>query len=325
MISPENIHAYFEDNHGPLVRSTKGWYTGECPFCGSQKLAVNPEKYSAKCWKGCFYGSAVRFVKEYLGCSYIDASTILEDQLPKLQIEAYRRTSTPEGSITLPEGYHPILEGHTPLAKMARRYLKQRDFDMNYLDMIGVGYCDADEYLGYIIIPFKREGELVYYIGRDFMNRGDKWRYKNPPYEQYGIGKGEVIFNEEALYLYDKAYLLEGWADAATIGNNACSLQGMVLSPGQLKVIQDSPVKELVFIADLGAEMEAIKIIEQIYLVKPVTLITLGNFRNLGKDVNEIGADLVLSLERTSPKITDYQSFYDAARSFNTRTSKLLV
>ena len=67
MIDPDKIHAYMDDNHGPLSSSTNGWYEAVCPFCGSRKLYVQPDYGAIKCWKECYRGSIVGFVKEYLG------------------------------------------------------------------------------------------------------------------------------------------------------------------------------------------------------------------------------------------------------------------
>jgi len=326
MIDSDKIYSYFNEHHGPLEQSTNGWYIGMCPFCRSRKLAVNPGRFAVKCWKKCYSGGVVGFVKEYLGCDHFDAYLIIDDMVPRLRVMDYMSTKpTVRKELVLPEGYHQILEGYTPMASRARNYLKlNRGFDLNYLDMIGVGYCDGDTYFGYIIIPFKKDGEIVYFIGRDFMDRGEGFRYKNPPTEIYGIGKSEVIFNEEALWLYDKVYLLEGWTDAATIGNNACSTQGKDLSIYQADIIINSPVKEVVVISDLGAEMAALNMLEKLYKYKKTKLLKLTEFKEFGKDVNAIGVDRVLGLEPKAAYITNLESFYNEARSINPRKKKLL-
>lgn len=324
-LDPDKLYSYFNDNHGPLTRSSKGWYEGMCPYCHSRKLVVHLDYAYVKCWKNCFpAGFAPIFVKNYLSCSYFDAYTILEEATPGLRIRDYMDTSPVRRDIVLPEGYKRILDGKSPFARGARNYLIGRGFDLNYLDMIGVGYSDDDDYFGYIIIPFKKDGSIVYFIGRDFMNRGNKYRYKNPPQEEFGVGKSEVLFNEEALYMYDKIYLMEGWADAASIGNNALSIQGKSLSPFQWDIIKSSPVKEVVVISDLGAEMEALEMLEQLYKSKKTKLIKLTQFKDLGKDVNAIGADKVLAIESQTPYITTLADFYHEARSLNTRKKKLL-
>ncbi len=325
MLDTEKIYSYFEDNHGPLKRSTKGWYEAECPFCHSNKLSVNPEYGAVKCWKGCFKGSVVNFVKEYLGATTLDAYTILDDMIPKLRFSEYMTIPTTlKRDITLPEGYSEILSGTTPMAKRARNYLEGRGFDLNYLDMIGVGYSTSGDYFGYIIIPFKKDGKVVYFIGRDYLNRGDKERYKNPNRDEFGIGKTEVLFNEEALFLFKKVYLLEGWADAATIGNNATSIQGGSLSDIQAQIIVESPVEEVVVVPDVGAEKQGVNIVERLYKHKLLRMLNIEALSMLGKDVNEIGADKIFALEEKSTHIKTLADFYYHARSINPRKAKFI-
>lgn len=323
MIDPDKIYSYIDDNHGPITKSTNGWYEAECPFCRSRKLYVHPDRNSIKCWKGCVRSSVTYFVKMYLACDYSEAKEILEGSMPRFRIQEHIAISPVKEDIALPDGFKPILGPKTPLGDRARNYLRARAFDMNYLDMIGIGYCDGEDYFGYIIIPFKKDGDIVYYIGRDFMDRGPKFRYKNPAQSQFGIGKSEVLFNEEALYLYDKVYLMEGWADAASIGNNGISIQGKSMSLQQWNIIKSSPVKEVVVISDLGAEKDALNILETLYKTKKTKLIKLTQFKDFGKDVNAIGAHKVLGLEDKTPYITTLDQFYHEARSINTRKKKL--
>ena len=156
MIDSDKIYAYFEDNHGPLERSTNGWYEGECPFCRKRKLYVNPEYFTVKCYRGCYRGSVISFVKEYFNCLYFEAATILRDIVPGMRLDKYMDiVSKPKKDMVLPDGYNKILDGQNPMARRARNYLKDRGFNLNYLDMIGVGYADDGDYFGYIIIPFK--------------------------------------------------------------------------------------------------------------------------------------------------------------------------
>src|SRR5665647_1091 len=213
MIDRDKAYTYFNTYHGPIEPSTNGWYTCDCPVCGrKQKFAVNFNYLTGKCWVGCFSGFLIDVVKIYHGISYFEAHELINSMEPTtLRIPAIVNRADRNAKIKLPKGYHSILEGVGPLAVRAREYLQGRNFDLNYLDRIGVGYVnEADEipeesYLGYVIIPFKREGCLIYYIGRTFID--DYLRYKNPSKELCNIGKSEVLFNEEALWIEPKIYI----------------------------------------------------------------------------------------------------------------------
>lgn len=312
MVDREKIYAYFVKYHGPVQPSTNGWYTCECPFCGKYKFAINIEQLVGKCWRGCFNGFLVDVIQRYHGITHsetVDFIESLEMSIVSRLSPTVRRFKDCE--MILPQGYKPILYGDTVMGIRARNYLKDRGFDLNYLDRIGVGYCDEsasdskENYFGYIIIPFKRKGLLIYFIGRDFI--GNPERYKNPSKEKIGIGKAEVFFNEEALLLQSRVYLTEGWACAATIGEQGISMQGSVLGVKQRNIIMKSNIKELIIIPDAGYYMNGLDMAADLLPYKTIKVLNLNDFQkmNLGKDVNEIGRERILALETTLDWLND--------------------
>lgn len=116
-----------------------------------------------------------------------------------------------------------------------------------------------------------------------------------------GIGKADVIFNEEAFHLYKEAFCFEGWACAITIGKKAGSLQGWNISSRQKDIMIKSHCNKLVFGADAGADpsgvtyyqkavkasLDFIDAGKQVYVVD----LNIPEFEELGKDANEIGKE----------------------------------
>jgi len=321
MINEGKIYSYFDDNHGPLIPSTHGWYTGTCPYCGSQKLSVNPEHKTVKCWKGCFTsGYVVTFIKNYYGIQYIEASEILDDYTEKLRlVPKIGKKERVEASI-LPEGFKPILGDVTKMGERARNYLRDRGFDLNYMDMLGVGYVDVEgEFFGYLIIPLRRNGDIYYFIGRDFI--GNFPRYKNPSVSEYGVGKSELLFNEEALTLHNKIYILEGWADAATIGSEAVATQGTVLSDAQTSIILSSQIEDVIIVPDGFFYKAGLENASKFVGRKRVKILDLDDYSTEDKkDVNSLGLSLILELEQHTPYINNLHEFYVTARAFSTRS-----
>ncbi len=313
MIDKDQVYAYFAKFHGPLEPSSNGWYECNCPVCGKHKFAVNFDYLIGKCWRGCYRKKfLLDVIQIYHGISYFETRELIESMETGItKIPQSIKKSTRDAKFFLPVGYKPILSGTTILAERARAYLRGRGFDLNYLDKIGVGYCDEmvkdrkDNYFGYIIIPFKRRGVLVYFIGRDFI--GNFERYKNPLKEKVGVGKGEFFFNEEALLLQDKVYLTEGWACAATIGEMGSSIQGSIWSVIQRNSVLISSLKEVVIIPDAGYYSNGLDMAYEIISVKDntkrVKVLNLDPCQKagLGKDVNEIGRDAVLNVEAKTP------------------------
>jgi hypothetical protein len=331
MIDRERVYAYFAKFHGPVQPSTNGWYSCTCPICGRPKFAVNFDHLIGKCWRGCFKGFLFDVIQRYHGINHIETHELIDSMEPGIFRAPYTvRRAAKETRNILPHGYTPILSGNSVLAERARGYLKGRGFDLNYLDRIGVGYCtepDKDpkhNYFGYIIIPFKRKGTVAYFIGRDFI--GNAQRYKNPIREDLGVGKADFFFNEEALLLYDKIYLTEGWACAATIKERGVSMQGSIWSVIQKNIIFTSEVKDVIIIPDAEYYNNGLQMAYEIILRKRVKVLNLNAFyRNgFGKDVNEIGFDRVIALELDTPWTSMGSLFKEMsdARPISTREKK---
>lgn len=320
MINKNKAFTYFI-NEFEATHTTKGWYGFQCPFCGDmrarKKAAVNIQLGSVKCWVCGYKGSLVDFVMDYEGVRYFDAKDILNSCAETtVDLSIIRDIGKPKFSeVRLPEGFTPITEGEGIMGTRARNYLVGRGFDLEELDRIGIGYCseqtdDPDtNFFGYIIIPFKRRGSLVYYIGRDYF--GHFLRYKNPPTTEFNVGKSELVFNEDALDLYDECQVLEGWADATTIGRTATSTQGWNISPAQFKIYVESGCDALTFIPDAGADesgdkfyYKALRAAEKFLPYKKEIRVLDLNSLEGGKDVNEMGKDVVMDLRQRTPPLT---------------------
>jgi len=326
MINKSKVFAYFDRHHGPLRKSTNGWYDGTCPFCGEKKLAVSFDYLQVKCWRGCFNGFAAHFIMKVEGIKYFEVLDLI-DGYPVMPLDFShipRYKNVEVSDIGLPVGFKSITQGKGQLGIRARRYLQEdRGFNIEYLDQIGVGYCNEndpdDDFFGYIIIPFKVHGKLSYFIGRDFI--GNFPRYKNPNREKFKIGKAELFFNEEALYMQDKVYLTEGWTDAATMGEQGISVQGNSLSGLQKSKIITSPVEEVIIAIDAGFYRQGLRIARDLIQYKRVKVLNLDLLKPFGKDPNELGKDRIIELESITNQLgfkTLYKELKYGTRSCST-------
>lgn len=320
MINKNKAFTYFSNNFN-ISYTTKGWYAFKCPFCSDlrdrKKAAVHFKYNSVKCWVCGHKSSIIDFVMAYEDVKYFDAKDIInncsETSVDLTSSDKIAKTTKQE--VKLPEGYTPISEGDTIMGRRARQYLLNRGFDLEEMDRLGIGYCRKKEpnsevdFFGYIIIPFKRKGGLVYYIGRDYI--GNFLRYKNPPTTEFNVGKSELVFNEDALDLYDECQVLEGWADAVTIGRTATATQGWNLSAIQKKIYIDSSCKRLVFIPDAGADNtgelfyhKALKLANEFLEYKDEVYVLDLNGLEGGKDVNELGKEAIHKLRAEAEPLT---------------------
>lgn len=289
--------------------TTNGWIMLHCPYCdrGREKFkgAINYEYQRVKCWECDCLESITDFIGSNEGLKYPGVISLLQGfkgvDLPVLNYSVSKGSK----SVNFPKGYKSILDGRGSLAERARGYLINRNIDLNFAESIGLGYCSLPgaEYFGRIIIPFFDRGKLVYYIGRDFLITDPFLRYRNPKTTEIGIGKGEVLFNEEALWVYDTVVLLEGAFDAMTIGKFAIASQGWKLSRVQKSKILESPVKNIYLIPDLGVDNKGVSFLDYAYKTaldftefKTVYVVDISPLEHLGKDVNAIGINSIKNL-----------------------------
>jgi hypothetical protein len=205
--------------------------------------------------------------------------------------------------IELPESFCPIWDRDGSLIqKAAERYItKKRKLDIKRAMYAGVGYCSSGPYGGYIIFPIYLGGELVFYQGRLFMGNGPKMN--NPKFEEFGVGKTEILYNQDALYIYDKVYIVESIINALTIGDTAVATLGKSYSPYQLTQLLKSPCESFVIILDPDAYDKAIDLALVLVHYKRVKVINW----NGDKDVNDLGRKEVMQRVKAQP----YQSYRD--------------
>lgn len=308
---------YFRSNF-PLKKSTKGWYTYDCVFCmdntGSRKMAVNFNTEMTKCWKCGYKHGILQFVMDYEDVRYGRAKEIIHNMgssdFVLDNLDDFPTNKKLE-EVGLPTGYQPLLDGDGILGKRARSYMAARGYNLEKLDMKGFGYCnkhDEDyglDFFGRIIVPFKANGKLVYYLGRTFMD--DELRYKNPPTDTFGVGKGDLLFNEDAIHIYDSCSVVEGWADAITLGDNGISTQGWSLSQTQKSKMLKAPCKEYVFVPDKGFYIEAVKTALDFLEHKKVRVVNTDNILPQypkKKDANELGLENINAELSNTPLLT---------------------
>lgn len=283
------MYEYFVSRQG-MVDGKHGWLIGTCPHCGKdRKWGVHIEENKTNCFI-CGRGKTPlrtigelenlvtlndirNFLKAYDGISYIVKE--VEGQTAPLE---------------LPNDFHLITEGDSQYAQIFRNYLRKRGFNLNALKRKGIGYCIEGEYAGRVILPYFRKGKLVYLNARDIFDTGMK--FLNPKEEQLGYGKNQVIYNWDALYIYNRVYLVESVTNALTLGDRAIALGGKKISQWQLSEIVRSPVQEIIIILDDDAMMEAYKLGLDLGEYKKVKVVEMPK----DKDVNKFGKKPTLEL-----------------------------
>lgn len=283
------LYEYYISRWG-MKDGKNGWVIGDCPECGKErKWGVNIDQGKTNCFI-CGRGSSplkrigelenldtfaqiMNFIKAYEGIEY--------------------RVATEEAQVSIlkfPEHYYLISQGKSEYATVFRNYMRGRGFKITYLRNKGVGYCTEGTHAGRIIIPYYRQGKLVYFNARDIFDTGMK--FLNPKEEDIGYGKSQVVYNWDALYIYTKVYLMESATNALTIGDRGIGFGGKILSQWQISEILRSPIKEAVILWDDDAIEDGYRLALRICDFKRVKVVHMP----VGIDVNKLGRKATLEL-----------------------------
>lgn len=291
-----------------MYKAKRGWlraYTCPCPRKKKNKFGINLFKNKTSC----FICGSLEPPIEY-AMKYEDIDTF-EQFKTKLNLLGGIEFLEPPGElrkykkVKLPESFTLLSFGKNQYGKSARSYMRNRGYDILDLTIKGIGYCTQGKYSGFIIFPWYRSGELIYYTGRKFIGDRD---FLNPPTEDFDVGKTQMIHNIDALFLYKKVYIVESITNELTLPSNTIAIGGKIISPWQITAILDSPVKFLVILLDPDAYQEALEISINLSKYKKVKMVKLPE----GKDVNDLGKKQTLELVKNTPyrESPDYQNEY---------------
>lgn len=310
------LFKYFEGRLS-LKKSTNGWWRCDCVHCGgNHSFGVHLEMYKVKCFKCDHISNPIELLLFIEGLeTFQQAWEFLKIQQ---EYEAYERMVVKDKVETvlmeLPDSFTLLMQGDSLMGKAARTYITKRGFDIEKLSYQGIGYCTNGDYAGYIIFPYYRKGKLIYFQGRKYMGYGPKMH--NPSEELYGIGKASLIYNEDALFIYNKIYILESITNALTLGENTIALSGKTISPIQFSKIIQSPCERIIITLDPDAIDKAILMAMQMVHYKRIKLVKLPE----EKDVNDIGKKETLKLVHESPYLI-YKDLLRLKNQFNVTTN----
>lgn len=284
----DRLYTYFITRLG-MFDYTRGWLKGNCPVCGREnKFGVNLATNRSNCFVCSYNDRPILVVSKIEGLDWQGTLQFL-GTFESLEYKEPEITEYERKPLKLPEGFRLLNEGVDYLAKLVRNYItNDRGLDINRLANKGFGYCVKGKLMGYLILPYYIKGQLVYYTTRRLLSIGPK--FDNPPIEEFGIGKSTLLYNMDALYLYNTVYILESVFNAETIGDNTIAMGGKAIASWQLSTIIRSPVSNLIIILDPDAYLYAINLGMKLVDYKRVKIVNLPE----GQDVNSYGRSSTL-------------------------------
>jgi len=298
------MFSYFTQRWG-FFEYKRGWLKGNCIVCGKEnKMGINIHSRRVNCFSCGPKSDPLQFILDIEGLTETkDVYKLLRafEGAEYLNIDrSYIERQL--NQVTLPEGYKLIGTGTSITHNLVVKYLKKRGFKIPSLQLAGVGYCAVGEYQNRIIIPYYAQGELIYFNARRYMDVGSK--FKNPSYEELGVGKNTIIYNIDALAIYKKIYAVESATNALTLGPKSIGTGGKSLSSNQLSSIIRSPVERVSIMLDDDAYDKAIDLALELSLHKKVKVVRFPK----GKDVNDLGKKITRELDKETPYL-EYKDF----------------
>ena len=182
-------------------------------------------------------------------------------------------------TLNLPKEAKPLWNGGDSVQKLhALKFIYERGLDMSDVIRYNLHYCLNGIYQNRIIIPsYDSNGQLNYFVGRDFYKGGMK--YKNPPVPKDIIGFDLYVNCSEPIIL------CEGVFDAMAIKNNSIPLFGKTILPKLYKKIVENRVSHVTICLDDDAFKDSIEMASK-FMDNGIEV----NFVKLkGKDPSDLG------------------------------------
>ncbi len=318
------LHAYFIRKLGAYDYK-HGWMKCKCPYCSKEgKFGIHISMNRTNCFVCGEHPQALNLAMELENIdTYHEIYKFLDNgEFSGYNFKEEKLELKSKKEVYLPEGFKSILFGTSTLAKAARSYVKGRGFDIREVAMKGWGYGTKGRYFGYLIIPFHEAGELVYFNARLFIGAGPK--YNNPDTSDTGLGKSFILYNKDALEMYDKIYICEGAINAQTLGVKAISSGGKAVSRYQINTLIKSSCTKMVLLLYPDAIDRSVDLAIKLVNFKKVKVVILPE----GKDVNDLGRKETLRIVRETP-YQDYrellkikQNYENKKRTLDTYTHK---
>jgi hypothetical protein len=215
--------------------------------------------------------------------------------------------------VKLPSGFKLLGDESTLFGTRALKYMTgsaigERKIPFEVCQEAFVGYDDdpESEFYGCIIFPSLSKGEIIYFSARSFLPISKK--HVNVSSEKYNIGSGDLVYNSDALLLFDKVYLCEGVVDALTCWPFGIATYKWKISANQFRILNLTKA-DIIIPFDRGFKKQAITTaVDLTKMGKRVKLLDLQEFP--GKDVNDWGFELVQEIEKQTDYFTLRQMFF---------------
>jgi hypothetical protein len=290
MSKPISLQELIEQNL-TFESSKNGWHNLKCKLCNDYKcragFKVSNNIIGYNCWNCStsaqyheYSGAISKKFREILHSFNIDDSMIngvintgiIKKENTEVGLTDLIKVSTITPEIKLPEGSFPIgIDAYHEKQVEILEYLISRKIDINRYKF----YFNINSRLSkYVIIPFYRNGKLIYWQAR-CIDKNEKKRYDNP-----SVSKEAVMFNMDKLMTYSPLplFVCEGVFDAMM--TDGIAMIGSKINDAKMELLKKSK-RRLIFLIDkdLNGKKLAKKVLENGW--------EIGFSPDGSKDINE--------------------------------------
>lgn len=260
--------------------NSRGFIQIQCPYCNDNKFkgGLHCENGIFVCWS-CSWQPLYKTIKILTGENWKDIELNYKTNLnyrEKYLIDVTEKQKRPE-KLLLPEGT-------TKLNERAKKYLIERNFDIQELeevyDLRSTGHIG--DYNFRVIIPIYFENKLISYTARDYTGKS--------PIRYYSCkGDKEIIPHKDIVYAYDlvpdsHAVCCEGPFDSMKLGPGAVATFGIAFRQQQINLLASFFKITLLYDSSDDAQKAADKLGDQLSgLGVEVDSITLKDYKDPGE------------------------------------------
>lgn len=219
----------------------------------------------------------------------------MEGRVQDIQLERKQELFCP----WLPSGYTPLISNlHNPEAYRFLAYLNSRGFTIEDIQKHGIGYvvdCYVPTSNGksirlqdhVVFLTFNNEGQVIYWNTRA-IHKDAFTKSINAPKTEGSYSTNTVVFNLNRARFMPFIVIVEGVADAITLGDYAVCTFGKSVSDEQIDLIVNNINQEqrIYLMLDEDAKTVASKLASRILPKHPNLYIVLNPF---AQDANDMG------------------------------------
>tara|TARA_Y100000310_G_C20694347_1_gene824435 strand:+ start:2232 stop:3194 length:963 start_codon:yes stop_codon:yes gene_type:complete len=222
-----------------------------CPSCDKRETFLYKGQDLIVCSRRnkCGYSkNLVDYIKETHGLEDKEAfDFIMHSFSDEGETQTYKEIIQEQSILKLPEGLEFFDENKSSYVQdIVIKYLYSRNIPRKNIRQLGYVYEPGSEYHQTILIPFYEEGEIVYFICRDYTDKKIK-RYTNPK----GFDSKKFVYNIDKIWSGGNVFIFEGLFDALSLDDQVgtAMLSADLGRVQAVKIFSKIP-KNIIFVPD---------------------------------------------------------------------------